>query len=48
MGDLNLSGQMVCLQEPKDLITVFDWGLVGGQMASFFSLAVCTYSIRKA
>ena len=25
-----------CLQEPKDLITIFDWGPSGGQVASFF------------
>ena len=31
----NLSGQMDCLQESKDLITIFDWGHMGGQMASF-------------
>ena len=48
MGDWNLSGQMVCLQEPKDLIIVFDRGPVGGQMASFFPLAECAYGIRKA
>ena len=33
MGDWNLSGQMDCLQKPKDLI---DLGPSGGQVASFF------------
>ena len=36
MGDWKLRGQMDSLQEPKDLITVFDWGPSGGQVASFF------------
>ena len=27
---------MICLQEPKDLIPIFDWALSGGQVASFF------------
>ena len=27
---------MDCLQESKDLITIFDWGSSGGQVASFF------------
>ena len=27
---------MDCLQEPKDLITIFYWGPSGGQVASFF------------
>ena len=27
---------MNCLQEPKDLITILDWGPAGGQVASFF------------
>ena len=36
VGHWNLSGQMDCLQEPKDLITIFDWGPSGGQVASFF------------
>ena len=35
VGNWNLSGQMDCLQEPKDLI-IFDWGPSGGQVASFF------------
>ena len=27
---------MDCLQESKDLVTIFDWGSSGGQVASFF------------
>ena len=27
---------MDCLQEAKNLITIFDWGPSGGQVASFF------------
>ena len=47
-GAWNLSGQMDCLQEPEDLVTIFDWGPSGGQVASFFpNSSMCT-STRKA
>ena len=38
---------MDCLQEPKDLIIIFDWGPSGGQVASF-QIVACACSTRKA
>ena len=38
---------MDCLQESKNLITIFDWGPSGGQVASF-QIVACACSTRKA
>ena len=38
---------MDCIQEPKELITIFDWGPSGGQVASF-QIVACACSTRKA
>ena len=46
MGDRNLNGQMDCLQESKDLITIFDWEPAGGQVASF-QIAACACSTER-
>ena len=35
-GRLKPQQQMDCLQEPKDLITILDWGPLDDQVASFF------------
>ena len=38
---------MDCLQEPKDLITVFFGGPMGNEVACF-QIAACAYGTRKA
>ena len=35
---------MDCLKEPKDLIAIFDWGPLGGQVA-FFCLGTSNGSL---
>ena len=40
----NLSGQMDYLQEPKNLVTILDWGPLSGQVAPHFpSGSMCVW-----
>ena len=44
MGEQNLSGQMDCLQKPKNLVTIIDWEPLSGQVSPYFpSGSICVW-----